>query len=116
VLAVGVILSFATAITSMSSPQMAFSMLNQFQMYILLPIIGAYIPQRVIDVITGMSFIMFSFSFIPFEKIPFIADLFTLIDYDQSDDYFDSIGLTSGSSFLNHIGLLIICCLLALYH
>jgi hypothetical protein len=116
VVAVGVAISIGASVLSMSSPQGAFSMLNQFQMFILLPMIGAYIPESIIKIITGMSFAMFSFSFIPVEKIPLIADIFNFIDYDQSDDYFDRIGLTSGSAFLNHISLFLILGVLILYH
>jgi hypothetical protein len=116
VVAIGVAINVGASTVSMSSPQGAFSMLNQFQMFILLPMIGAYIPESIIKIITGMSFAMFSFSFIPVEKIPLITDIFNFIDYDQSDDYFDRIGLTSGSAFLNHISLFLILGVLILYH
>ena len=108
--------SMGAALLSMSSPQGAFSMINQFQLFILLPLIGAYLPFTVITSITGMSIAMFSFSFIPFDKIPLINTLFNVFDYDQSDDYFDDIGLTSGSAFLNHIGLLLIIGVFILFH
>ena len=113
IVAVAVAASISSAFLSMSSPQGAFSVLNQFQLFILLPMIGAYIPPKVIDIITGMSFSMISFSFLPIEKIPFATDLF---DYDQNADYFDDIGLTSGSSLLNHLGLLAMLMLLILPH
>jgi hypothetical protein len=116
VLAAGVAISTTASFATMASPQGTFSMLNLFQLYILLPMIGPYIPPRVVDFITGMSFTMFSFSFIPFEKVPLITTIFNFIDYDQSDDYFDNIGLTSGSAFLNHIALLIIIGVMILYH
>jgi hypothetical protein len=116
IVAIGVALGVGAATLSMSSPQGAFSMLNHIQLFILLPMIGAYLPKTVIDLITGMSFAMFSFSFIPFEKIPMIDSLFNVFDYDQSDDYFDNIGLTSGSAFLNHIALLIIVGVFILFH
>jgi hypothetical protein len=112
----GVAANMGASLMSMSSPQGAFSMINQFQLFILLPMIGTYIPESVIKVITGMSFVMFSFSFIPFDEIPMINTLFNVFDYDQSDDYFDTIGLTSGSAFLNHISLLIIIAALVMLH
>jgi hypothetical protein len=115
-IATGVAISLGASALSMSSPQGAFSTLNQFQLFILLPMLGAYIPPKILQIILGTSFAMFSFSFIPLEKIPLINDLFNFIDYDQSDDYFDEIGLTSGSAILNHIALLLIFCVFILYH
>jgi hypothetical protein len=116
IVATGVAISLCTAMLSMSSPQSIFSMINQFQMFILLPMIGAYIPPRVIQIFLGMNFSMFSFSFIPLENTPLIGDLFNFIDYDQNDDYFDTIGLTSGSAFLNSLTLMLVFGLFALYH
>lgn len=116
IIAGGVALSMGAAVLSMSSPQGAFSLLNQFQLFILLPMIGAYIPQKIVELITGMSFSMFSFSFIPFEKIPIVFDLFNSFDYAQDDSYFDEIGLTSGSTFLNHIALIIIVSTVVICH
>jgi hypothetical protein len=116
VMGAAVVTSMGASILSMSSPQGAFSIINQFQLFILLPLIGAYLPFTVINSITGMSIAMFSFSFIPFDEIPMINTLFNVFDYDQSDDYFDTIGLTSGSAFLNHVALLIIIGIFVMLH
>jgi hypothetical protein len=113
---VGIVTSLGVSVISMSSPQTMFSIINQFQMFILLPMIGAYMPPKVIQVLLGMNFSIFSFSFIPLEKIPLISDLINFIDYDQNDEYFDSIGLTSGSAFLNIIALMLVFGLFTLYH
>jgi hypothetical protein len=77
---------------------------------------GAYIHPRVIQILLGMNFAMFSFSFIPIEQTPLVTDLFNFIDYDQSDDYLDLVGLTSGSAILNHIALLLIFAVFGIYH
>ena len=114
--AAGVSMSIAVSLSTMSSPQGAFSMLNQFQLFILLPMIGAYIPQNVIEVILGMDLAMFSFDMIPFDKVLASSSFLDFISYDQSDDYAGRIGLTSGSSILNHLGILVIVFVLALFH
>jgi hypothetical protein len=113
---VGIVASLGVSVISMSSPQTMFSIINQFQMFILLPMIGAYMPPRVIQVLLGMNISMFSFSFIPLEKIPLISELINFIDYDQNDEYFDTIGLTSGSALLNSMGLMLVFGLFTLYH
>jgi hypothetical protein len=115
VVAIGIAISLGASALSMSSPQGAFSIINQLNLFILLPMIGAYIPSKVIQILLGMNFAMFSFSFIPIEKTPLVTDLFNFIDYDQSDDYLDLVGLTSGSAILNHIALLLIFAVFGIY-
>jgi hypothetical protein len=116
IIAVGVFVSLGAALASMSSPQSAFSMINQFQLYILLPMIGVYMPSKVVTYITGMSFTMFSFSFIPFEKIPLSSSIFDFFDYTQNEDYYDSIGLQSKSCLLNHLPLLAMMTVVGIMH
>ena len=113
---VGVAMIVAISVVIVSSPQGAFSLINQFQMFVLLPMIGAYMPIDVIDVITGMDFTMFSFDFIPLVKIPFLTQMIDLIDYNQSNSYYQTIGLSSGSSLVNHLGVILVVLILLLVH
>ena len=116
ILGVGVGLSIGSSLLSMSSPQGAFSMINQFQMLILIPMIGSYIPNDVVVFITGMDFALLSFDFIPFEKIPLIGYIFEIFAYSQRFDYFSDIGLRSGSAFINQLKLMSIIFLTFLIH
>lgn len=106
IVAAAAVISVGAAVATMSSPQGAFSMVNQFQLLILLPMLGTYIPNDIIQLLTGMSFTIFSFSFIPFGDIPFIEVILHAFEYDQDDFYFTDIGLRSGSCFVNHISLI----------
>jgi len=116
VVAVAVGVSFSTAIVKSVSPQSAFTIVNQFQLYILLPMIGAHIPEKVLSFIEGMSFTMFSFSFIPYDSIPLSSEISSLLDYDQSDAYIDSIGMTSGSALINQLALISIYLVIFMIH
>lgn len=66
-------------------------------MYVLLPLIGNYMPLKVIDFILGMDFILFSFNFIPIQDIPVFHEIFILIDYAQESEYLKKAGFESGS-------------------
>jgi hypothetical protein len=101
---------------SMSSPQGSWSMINQFQIFILLPMLGAYMPFEVINFITGMGFTLFSFDFIPYKEIPGIKHTIQFLDYDQTDEYLDEVGIESGSSLINHISLILIFGLIGIAH
>ena len=111
-----ILLSTSTSIFRITSLQGVFSVINQFQLFILLPMIGAYFPPKIIDLITGMNFSLFSFSFIPIKQIPFVNQVIRELDYDQGVDYYDEIGLTSGSALMNHLELLIFIIVIILLH
>jgi hypothetical protein len=97
-LAIGVLANIA-------SPQGSYSMINQFQIFLLMPLTDAYFPQEIITFLTSIDFTMFSFSFLPIKNLPLVNTLFELIDFDQTDSYYDQIGLESGSTFINHYTL-----------
>ena len=78
--------------------------------------IGAYMPQSVVKLITGMDFAMLSFSFIPIEDIPLASQLSRWFSYAQQNDYYSEIGLNSGSAIVNHLQLLVISGLIVLVH
>jgi hypothetical protein len=100
-LAIGVLANIA-------SPQGSYSMINQFQIFLLMPLTDAYFPQEVITFLTSIDFTMFSFSFLPIKNLPLVNTLFELIDFDQTDSYYDQIGLESGSTFINHYTLFVV--------
>ena len=99
VLCAGIILAFSSAVMSMSSPQSAFSIINQFQLLILLPLIGTYLPDDIVLFLSGMDFTLFSFSFIPIDK------LLSFADSNPESSYLEQIGLKYKSSLLNNISL-----------
>ena len=78
--------------------------------------IGAHIPEKVLSFIEGMSFTMFSFSFIPYDSIPLSSEISSLLDYDQSDAYIDSNGMTSGSALINQLALISIYLVIFMIH
>lgn len=86
-----------------SSFQSSFSMMNFIQILLILPLIGAFMPLKVIDFIRSMSFGMFNFDFIPQPFDVSTGNGAYIITFDQSNDYLNLIGLESGSSFVNLI-------------
>jgi hypothetical protein len=104
-LAIGIGANVASAILTSSSPQGAFSMINQFQMLLLLPLIGAHIPFDIVQIIIGMDFTLFSFNFIPFAKTPGITVFASVLDAEQRNEYLETIGLESESSFVNNLSI-----------
>lgn len=115
-LATGVAINAGTAFMVLSSPQGAFSMINQFQLILLLPMINDNLPENIVRIISGMSFTLLSFDFIPLDKLPIYNDLKRIFGYSQHDEYMSDLGMKSGSAFINQLKLLILTGVIALLH
>lgn len=93
-------------VSGASSSAGFFSLINQFQMYMLLPLLGAFIHDSVISFFTGMDFALFKLNFIPFKKIWGLGRLMNYLSIEQDDKYFNEIGFESKSSFVNNIQII----------
>jgi hypothetical protein len=94
--------------TSISSPQGAWSMVNQFQVLMLMPLTGAYFPPKVISFLTGMRISLFSFNIIPLKSVPGLNYILNLVDFEQKDEYFTGkififYQFRNGTRFRKHI-------------
>jgi hypothetical protein len=58
------------SILNNGSPQGLWAMINQFQFYILLPIVFDKLPTNIVDFIAGLDFSLADFDFIPIEHLP----------------------------------------------
>ena len=61
--------SLSTSLLNMSSPVTIFSMINQFQLLLLLLVWGVYISDGLHNLIVGMKFCLINFEFIHIEDI-----------------------------------------------
>ena len=96
-------LSMGTALAGMfsgiSSPQAFWSMLNQYQLFLTLPLLPPYIPPKVLYFISEFDFFSFNFGFLS-EIIPDFLD----VEMPQSIRGLEVLGYSSQSflvSFLN---------------
>ena len=112
ILTAAVILSILASLMSLSSPNGLWIAFNQFQLILLIPIIGVTVPYDVIQSIVGFKFVSFSFSFLPTKYFWFIYDLQDKFKFEQSNSYFELLELSSTSTFYNfYVMLLIILCI-----
>ncbi|CAI2379370.1 unnamed protein product [Moneuplotes crassus] len=116
VVAICVGISLLAAIATMSSPVGMFSLINQFQLYILLPLLPPYFPSKVTQFILGVDFTFISFDFIPIEDIPLVKKIQDLVDYPQGDYYLGEVGLTSSSSIVNYLPMMVFLLMIGAFH
>ncbi|CAI2381608.1 unnamed protein product [Moneuplotes crassus] len=106
--AISVVLASSSSILSLSSINSIFSIMNSLQLACLLPLVPDYFSPKVLDILSGMGFTMFSFDFIKFKDLPFVEGLTKWVSYPQSDEYLNSLGMRSGSSIVNYLSLMVI--------
>ena len=98
----------AVSLMNMSSPVGIWSIINQFQMLMLLILTGAFIPETVRQYLSGMDFVSLNFDFIPFIEVPLISDLYLWMKFEQTNDDLGDVGLDDGSTVVNNISFLVI--------
>ncbi|CAI2380176.1 unnamed protein product [Moneuplotes crassus] len=102
----GAIIASASSLLSLSSVNSIFSTMNSLQLAILLPAVPEYFPQKVSDLINGMGFSTFSFDFMSLRSIPFVEAVSNWMAYPQTNEYFVTLGMSSGSSLVNLLSIL----------
>ena len=93
-----------------------WSIINLFQMLLLLILTGAFIPKIVRRYLSGMDFVQLNLDFIPFIDVPLISDLYLWMKFDQSNDNFEYVGLDYGSTTVNNISFLVILLIFIIFH
>ena len=76
-----------------------FSGINQLQLILLLPLIGAFIPTKVVQFIVGMNISLNILTFLNVSS--FVPNKMQDLNYSQSNSYLYLINLKSGSSLFN---------------
>jgi hypothetical protein len=90
--------------------------LGIYRMFILLPFIGAVFSGEIIDYLSGLNFVLFSFRFLPIGNSPVIKDVINYFDYDQKNENLNTFKLKSSSMLVNHLNLFLIFLIIMLIH
>ena len=91
--------------SSSSSSSNSFGMMNQIQLVILLPLIGAYLPQKIYDYLKSMNASLFNLNFLPTSNSQSTISFKALFDFKQPNSFLFLLQLNSGSAFVNIIDL-----------
>ena len=80
-----------------------FSLVNHFQLLILLPMLGAYMPSNLITFLQGLKVSLFSFDTKIIESYTSLNSAVNAINFTQPNVYLLRIDFDSGSTIVNHI-------------
>lgn len=82
-----------------------------------LPLVGWYISPEVIEYLQEFQFAILNFSFIPFREVGFIDDYIgNYKGLQQTNLNFETVGLESGSTLVNHFGAFLMILFIILMH
>ena len=105
-----------TSLVSGGSPQSLWAMINQFQFFMLYPMIGAYVPDNIIDFLQGVNFCLFNFNFIPIPKSGPYKSFLNFFDWDQTSSYMSTIGLESVWMIVNQVKFVLVLIFVMILH
>ena len=80
-------------------------MFNILQLYLLLPLIGPYVPNDVINFIAGLDLTLVSFYFFEVEDWDILVSMKNTFSYSQSNSYLYLLSFKDGSTAINLINV-----------
>ena len=96
-----IILVTIWSLFNISTMASLWAVINQIQLYFLLLITRAFIPEDVQTVITGLSFTLNPFQYLPFSLISFYSSFIDKFNFKLSNLLFDPVGVNSDSIVWN---------------
>ena len=112
----GMAIGLSTSILTSSSAQGIWTFMNQFQMFLILNLLGADFPQDIKDYLDNMSFSTFSFDFIPTYNFPLINIYYGYFSWDEENQDYLISGINYSCSIINNAQLFLICVTYAWLH
>ena len=91
--------------SSATSVQSIWSIVNQFQLMITFQLVGWYISPDVQEYINGFQHSSFSFSFIPYFKVPLVSSIYDFFWTTQTYTDLGNVSLNYGSTIANEFCL-----------
>ena len=106
VLALYIVVAILISIINKRSPIGMWSLINQFQLLMLLLLTGTYMPKTVRQYLSNMDIVLFNLDFIPISRLPLISNLYDYMSFEQDNENMTYIGIDYGSTLVNNISFL----------
>ena len=113
---VSVILAFILSLFNESSPNLIWTLVNFYQMLLLIPLIGAFVHKDVVDFTKGLDFSSLSFEFINSRSWSMLHNIYNFFEWKEANSYLNDIELKDWSTMLNILTSNIIDVCLILIH
>ncbi|CAI2379662.1 unnamed protein product [Moneuplotes crassus] len=104
----GIALGAISGALSSSSPHNLWTLMNQFQMFLLLNLLGANLHQYIKDYLAGFEFANFNLEFFSIQNIHFVNDFFQFFSCKESNEDYELVGFNYKCTLLNNFQLFLI--------
>ena len=111
-----IVIVSVSSLMNTSSMASLWLMVHQIQMFFLLLLTGAFIPDYVQIAITGSEFVINPFDYISFQKLKFYESFIKKFNFSLSNSSLSSIGVNSDSTIYNTNSMLIILFIIIFFH
>jgi len=95
------------SILNLSSIAAIWSLVNQFQLYLLLLLTKTPFPDDIKGMILGNDLMSFDLEMIPIRSLPQINWTLNFVDFKQDNMYLQTIGITSQGGIPNNINFVL---------
>jgi cysteine-rich repeat protein len=108
--------SAVASLMSCSSPSGLWQMMNLMQLLMFLVLLGVYLPTPIKDMITSSNYFLFSLPIPHLQNLYGIGYLFEFIGLEQRNSALSSLGVESGSTFVNVLSQLLMFLMILILH
>jgi len=105
-----------SSILFLTSPQSAWGLVNQYQLFLILPFLDCYIPANFIDFIDGLQVALFEMSMLGSLPLPELEGFIKDLDYPHPYKEFTKNGVESGSFIVTQTQLIKLILIIAALH
>lgn len=109
-------LGIITSVLSVSSPNVIFSVINQMQLILILPLIGIYLPDQIEIFIEGIQYMTLNIPYLSVDSVPESDSYLSHISEGQNVQYLSRIEMIHTSTILNQSGTVAIIALSLMAH
>jgi hypothetical protein len=99
-----------------SSPSGLWQIINLMQLLMFLILFGIYFPVPIKEMITSSNYSLLSLPIHHLQSLYGIGYLFEFIDFEQRDSALSSLGVESGSTFINVLSQLLMLLIILILH
>ena len=103
ILFVASLVPFIGFVILLTSPQSIWGLINQYQLFLILPFLDCYIPGNFIDFIRELQVTLFEMSMLHVIPLPFLEQFICLLDYPHPYDEFSRNEVDSGSFIVTQV-------------
>lgn len=108
-----------SAFVFLTSPNSIWGLVNQYQLFLILPFLDLYLPGNFIDFLMELQISIFNFEVLDFIPLPYVGEFIRKLEYEHPYHEYQNNGIGSGSFITNEVdfikSILVVICIHVLF-